>query len=128
MTTLYAWIIKWSAFLIIGAIMIISFVVWLVWHDYEVGKNAAAPALAQSAVNAADSASAHDAVQTVSKNDQAAAKADDTTRKNSYVINNFPAAKTLVDPAVDAAIRSAICMRDSAANLPECKSVLQPSP
>lgn len=123
-----AWLAKWAALLIAGGIAIVALIIWLWFNHSQALKNAAAPAKAQAAMSSGQVQSGQQAVHIVVDAGKREAATDDQTRHNTYVINQIPAAKTEVDPLVDAAIRHAICMRDSAADLPECKPVLGPNP
>lgn len=123
-----AWFAKWGLIVIVSIALIISAVVAFKIHEHQVVQNAVAPVKAQAAVSAADAQSGHDAVNITAKNAKESDQTDTTTRNNHAVIIQLPGAKVTLDPALDAAGRRAICMRPSAAGLPECQSLLQPDP
>lgn len=128
LTGFMAWVEKYTAFLVIGAVTlaIIGLLIWR--HHEQVLVNAAAPAKAQAQVNAADAQSGRDAVNAVSGNGKKEAATDDTTRKNNVIILKTPGAEVSLSPALDAAGRVAVCLRESASGLPECQRLLHPNP
>jgi ABC-type uncharacterized transport system substrate-binding protein len=88
----------------------------------------AAVAQAQSALTAADNQSAHQAIQTIQDNADAEAAARQITRSNHVTIIQAPGAQDPVSAAVDTAGRRAVCLRKSAAGLPECAGVRDAHP
>lgn len=123
-----AWVIRNTALLVFGVVVLVV-VGLLIWrHHEQVLVNAAAPAKAQAQVNAADAQSGRDAVNAVSNNGKKEAATDDTTRKNNAIILKTPGAEVSLSPALDTAGRNAVCLRQSAASLPECQRLLHPNP
>jgi hypothetical protein len=88
----------------------------------------AAIARAQSALDAADNQSAHQAIEAIQTNADAEAASRQITRSNHVTIIHAPGAQDPVSAAVDAAGRRAVCLRKSAAGLPECAGVFEPHP
>jgi predicted negative regulator of RcsB-dependent stress response len=123
-----AWAAKNVAKLFLFLAIVVGVVIWLWWHDRQVAENAAAPAHAAAAQSQSSAASGADAVQAVHTNDTNANKIDAATRKLTNAIDNLPTAKAAVDPSLDDAARSAVCMYVSAANLPECQQLQHPNP
>jgi hypothetical protein len=114
---------------IIGAALVALALLYGAYRLFGDGpRRDAAIARAQSALNAADDQSAHQAVQTIQDNADAEAASRQITRSNHVTIIQVPGAQDPVSVAVDVAGRRAVCLRRSAAGLPECAGVLDPHP
>lgn len=68
------------------------------------------------------------AVPIITNNYYGQQKSDRQTQENSRAILQAPGAGQPIDPALAAVGRRAICMRASAAGLPECQQLLNPGP
>lgn len=122
------WFTRTVALIIGGIILAIAISGWLWWNFHMNAKNAAAVPKAQAVVNKAQANAGGRAVNTVNQNQDKNAKTDTITRNNTYVTNNYPAAKVEVDADFIAAFDHAICLYASAASIPECQRLQQPNP
>ncbi len=114
---------------IIGAALVALALLYGAYRLFGDGpRRDAAVAQAQSALNAAANQSAHQAIQTIQDNADAEAASRQITRSNHVTIIQAPGAQDPVSVAVDAAGRRAVCLRKSAAGLPECAGLLDPHP
>jgi hypothetical protein len=81
------------------------------------------PVKIDAARSKASGESARDAIGTISANDQSEDNTEATTRENRDAILGTKGARDPVAPDTDRAGRLSICRRESARNLPECKSL-----
>lgn len=126
MDKVIAFATKWAVLLIIGAVLLLGVTGYLIWHRHQIEKNAAAGANAKTQVEKANSDNAHDAIGVIVEHGKTDTKTDDITRTNNDIIHKTPGAAVGLNPELDAAGRRALCMRPSAAHLPECQQLLHP--
>ena len=106
-----AWALKWL-WQIIVAVLIAGIAIYAGYRIFGDGpKQAEAIANATTAVSAAGTASAHDAVQTVAGNAAHEATVHDTVEIIMNLVDE-PGASVLCQPELDAAGRAAICVLD----------------
>ena len=127
---IYAWAIKNAFYIAIGIIAVcaLGYIGWKVFFAPINATHDIAAAHGQQVINKAGADSAKDAVQAVAKHDQAEQHTDTITRTNYVYITKQPGASDPVNPALFDAFARSVCLRDSAASLPECQSVQQPHP
>lgn len=126
----WAWIIK-NAIYLVSALAVVVGALWL-FQTLILGpmnaKHDAAAASGQAAIGGAGQASAADAIQRAYDNGLKAGKTDAVTRTNTIYIRQQPGANDAINPALFAAFVKSVCMRDSAAGLPECNGLRQSGP
>lgn len=115
-------IVAWA----VGALAALLFAAWVVWKLFfaQHAADAAhdkAEIHAQQVVGKATSDAGAKASNIVAESATKEAKTHEITRDHYFEITKAPGADDIVPPAVDAAFRRAICLRDSAARLPECQ-------
>lgn len=126
-----AFFAKYMWDLIVGGVILLVAVLFGAWVWHQAGAGARAEAVvakAQATISQNDVQNADIAVQKVDDHDNTEAAVNAQTRANHDTIVKAAGANVAVSDAVDAAGRRAICMRRSAASLPECSSVQHPSP
>lgn len=97
------------------------------WAPIE-AKRAVAAAKGETAIAGAGVQSGAAAVGIVSGNAQGEKNTDQTTRTNYVYITKAAGAGDPVNPGVDAAGRRAVCLRASAAGLPDCQRLREAHP
>lgn len=115
----FGWVILSAA---VAALVVTVALFWLQGHNH----NAATVAKAGGIIAQGQAAAGRDAVGVVVGNADTQAATDQTTKENRDAILNAPGAQAPVDPAVGDAGRRAVCMRQSARDLPACKRLLNP--
>lgn len=127
---IWAWIVK-NAFSLICGIAILLAGIYL-FQTLILGpinaKHDAAATHGTQAITAGGVKSAADAVKTVTANDANTRIIDERTRTNYVYITKQPGAADPVNPALFDALTRSVCLRVSAASLPECHGLQQPSP
>lgn len=117
-----AWLAKNAVYLVVAIFVFAT--AWVVFDRLILqpmnAKHDAAATAGANAIAGAGVASAADAVAVVSQNSAHVKATDDTTRKNYVYITKQPGASDPVNPAVFDAFTRSVCLRDSAAGLPEC--------
>lgn len=118
--------------LIVGAIVLAggSFVIWKVFFAERAAqaKSERVENQGRSAISEAGAKSGVEAIKITVDNGKAAAGIDAAVRSAIDEIRKAKGAEVAVDPSVDAAGRRAICLRPSAAGLPECQRLLGTGP
>jgi hypothetical protein len=122
-------IIAWTI-LAIAAAIIGGWVIWKLFFAERAAQQKSQQVQAEAAIGKGDAGAkaGHDAIQITVDNGKAAAGIDAAVREAIHAISKAKGADQLLDPAVDAAGRRAICMRPSAASLPDCQHLQQPNP
>jgi cytoskeletal protein RodZ len=122
------WVLRGIASL--AVVGLIVFVIWKLFFAQHAAeqKSEIVQAKGAAAVSQAGAEAGKAAVTTVTNNYTYAAASDRKTQENRHAILQAPGASQPVDPALDALVRSDICMRTSAASLPECQRLQQPAP
>lgn len=116
---------------LIGCAALVALIV-LVFIGYKVfiapvnAKHDISAANGTTAIAAGGTQSGVQATNIVSGNSQAAQHTDTVTRTNYVYITKQPGASDPVNPAVFDAFTRVICLRDSAASLPECDGLRKP--
>lgn len=127
---IYAWAVKNAFYLAIGIIAAIAlaFIGYRTFLAPVNAKHDIAAAHGQQVINQAGATSAKEAVQAVATHDKQEQHTDTITRTNYVYITKQPGSSDPVNPALFDAFTRSVCLRDSAASLPECQSVQQPHP
>ena len=125
-----AWALKNILWLILGVVVAIAigFIFYRVFVAPGEAKRELAVAHGQTVLSNANAAAGGAAVDIVSKNADAESGNSKKTRDNHAVITHAPGASVVVSDDVDHAARAAICVRKSAAGLPECRGLLEAHP
>lgn len=117
----------------IGALLLCGLLAWVGWklffaeHAAEM-KHDVAAAKAGELVGKAQGGAGNHAANVIAGNGQKETVINNTTRTNYVEITKAPGAGDPVTDAVDAAGRRAVCMRASAASLPDCIRLRGPDP
>lgn len=123
---------RWAVYVLIG-LSIAALVIWVVWklffaeHAAQV-KHDEVQAHAQAAVGAAEGSAGAHAANVVATGSTKETIIHDTTHTNTIEISRQPGAGDLISPDVDAAFRKSVCMRASAAGLPDCQRLPEAGP
>lgn len=107
-----------------------GFVIWKVFFAERAAeqKHDLIQAQGQAKISDAGAKAGAAAVPIIVKNFQSGAAIDAQTQEAIREALKAPGAKQSVDPALDDLGRRAICVRASAAGLPECQRLLHPPP
>lgn len=122
-------VVAWTIAVIL-ALGVGGYVIWKLFfaeHQAE-QKTQAVQIKADQATQAATQASAKDAVRIVVDNGKGAAAVDAAVKGAVSAILAAKGANQQIDPDLDDLGRRSICLRASAAGLPECQSLQRPSP
>lgn len=127
---IYAWAVKNAFYIAIGTIAAIAlgFIVYRSFIAPVNAKHDIAAAHGQQVINQAGTDSAKEAVQAIAAHDKQEQHTDTVTRTNYVYITKQPGASDPVNPALFDAFTRSVCLRDSAAGLPECQRLQQPNP
>src|ERR1041385_8876611 len=127
---LIAWGIKNALWIIVGlgALLVAGVVVYYVFVAPGRAKSELAVAHGQAVLSNANAAAGGAAVNIVAKNADTESGNSKKTRDNHVVIMRAPGSTVVVSDDVDRAGRTAICLRKSAAALPECRGLLEAHP
>lgn len=123
---------RWAACGIAG-LAVAGGIVWLVWTVFFAGhaaqqKHDVVQAQGQQQISNAGAAAGKDAIPIIVKNYNTGAAIDAQTQEAIRDILKIPGAAQAVDPALDDYGRRAVCMRGSAAGLPECEHLQRSDP
>lgn len=118
---------------VVGGLLAIGAAVALIWwlffsNGAAKQKSEIVGAQGRGAISAAGAKSGVDAIRITVDNSKAAAGIDAAVRSAIDEIRKAKGSEVAVDPAVDAAGRRAICLRPSAAGIPECERLLGTGP